>query len=54
MNSRCRQKFVQTNVLWLEALKEKLSVHRGAKKSLKTKIVFSFLSGRTEVKIHTF
>jgi len=36
------------------ALKEKLSVHRGAKKSLKTKIVFSFLSGRTEVKIHTF
>ena len=31
------------------ALKAKLNVHRGAKKELKIKIVFSFLSGRTEV-----
>ena len=31
------------------ALKSKLNIHRGAKKSLKTKIVFSFLSGRTGV-----
>lgn len=30
-------------------LKSKLNTHRGAKKSLKTKIVFSFLSGRTGV-----
>lgn len=35
------------------ALKSKLNIHRGAKKSLKTKIVFSFLSGRTGVAIHT-
>ena len=31
------------------ALKSKLNIHRGAKKELKTKIVFSFLSGRTGV-----
>lgn len=31
------------------ALKSKLNTHRGAKKSLKTKIVFSFFSGRTGV-----
>ena len=31
------------------ALKNKLNIHRGATKSLKTKIVFSFLSGRTGV-----
>ena len=31
------------------ALKSKLNAHRGAKKSLKTKIVFSFLSERTGV-----
>ena len=31
------------------ALKQKLNAHRGATKHLKTKIVYSFLSGRTEV-----
>ena len=35
------------------ALKCKLNTHRGAKKAVKIKIAFNFLSGRTEVKKHT-